>query len=141
MKDFTCDPFVLKERFIIQCQYISTANAQERRYTYILSRMPLPCERTKRFRFPLRQTSVVARERKAEHQKNVFEEYAKGVYEIKSCDEWLVYSYRSKWTLLDTGVNRVHRAWSVEKNHPPFSNYFNYKDEPIRRVYFVSGVP
>lgn len=74
-------------------------------------------------------------------RKNVCEEYTKGIYEIKSCDECLVYSYHSKWTILATGVNRVHRAWSVEKNHPSFSNYFNYKDELIWRVYSVSSVP
>lgn len=37
-------------------------------------------------------------------RKNVCEEYTKGIYEIKSCDQCLVYSYHSKWTILATGV-------------------------------------
>lgn len=63
-------PVFLRGTFIGQCQLISLTNAQERRY--ILSRMPLLCERIKRLRrFPLRQTLVVARERKVERQKNL----------------------------------------------------------------------
>lgn len=141
VEEFYLWPICIKRMFYSMSIYIYCERARAQVHVYPFSHAP-SLRKDKAALVPVTADFGCGSWKKGgTSEKCVRTEYTKGIYEIKSCDECLVYSYHSKWTVLGTGVNRVHRAWSVEKNHPPFSNYFNYKDEPIWRVYSVSGVP